>query len=523
MKKKGLIVAIFFAVILIGSTLTVALNYGTKQQNPLKKNTITGTPADNFVDIDRPKFCGTGNAKSNDYVTEYKIPTDCTQPLAVTVDTQGNVWFVQTNTGKVAKFEPNAQDFIEYENSDWPPMGRSMMWGMDHSTDGNIWFTDDAFNSIWKFSPSDKKYEQIGFPTKKNALPQQLKVKENNLIVNDFNEGKISIFDITQTTKDKKYTNIPSPLPGSFVGGFDIDQQGDIWYTNWLFQQGGALVKFDYNKFSNFVSTNTGENVTMLDFSKVFNLPSTINAPNGLVADKNTNIWIADTYSSSFFKFNPSDESFTRYVTSHPVQSTYGNVTGVVKIPITQPYWMQLDNGKLIFNEQAANAIAVFDIEHESLIEYQIPSQNPNWGDCGEQTNCGIAQVFGFKSSGEKIWFTEWVENNLGVVDLTKELPLTLTPSQKEITIQRGQTKQIDLTLDAKTAISTTVLTETTSEFRDIVVSVPKNNVLIDSSHIVPISINVSPSALPGTYKVLASARTNDVTISQFLTVTVTQ
>ena len=66
--------------------------------------TITGTPADNFPDEQRVQFCGTGNnAKSNDYITEYKIPTECTQPLAIVTDPQGNVWFAESNTGKVAK------------------------------------------------------------------------------------------------------------------------------------------------------------------------------------------------------------------------------------------------------------------------------------------------------------------------------------------------------------------------------------------------------------------------------------
>jgi len=37
--------------------------------------TVTGTPADNFPDEERPRFCGSGNAKSTDFVTEYSIPT----------------------------------------------------------------------------------------------------------------------------------------------------------------------------------------------------------------------------------------------------------------------------------------------------------------------------------------------------------------------------------------------------------------------------------------------------------------
>jgi len=126
-KTKGLIVAGFFAVILITSTLTLALNSMPKPVDQ-QDTTITGTPADNFPDLQRPRFCGTGEAKSNAYVSEFKIPTDCTQPLAITVDPNGNAWFVQTNTGKIAKFDPLTEQFTEYENPKWPAMGRSMMW-----------------------------------------------------------------------------------------------------------------------------------------------------------------------------------------------------------------------------------------------------------------------------------------------------------------------------------------------------------------------------------------------------------
>ena len=91
---------------------------------------------------------------------EYKIPTACTQPLAITVDHSGMVWFAQTNTGKVAKFDPLTETFTEYNNPVWgqsrknmfvsaiennmePTKLRSMMWGMDYFPDGSIWFTDE--------------------------------------------------------------------------------------------------------------------------------------------------------------------------------------------------------------------------------------------------------------------------------------------------------------------------------------------------------------------------------------------
>lgn len=517
-KIKGLIVAAFFAVILLTSTVTLAFNI-TPKQSPLDQVTVTGTPADNFPDVERPRFCGTGDAKSNAYVTEFKIPTQCTQPLAITTDPQGNVWFAQTNTGNIAKFDPTTQQFSEYDNPDWQETDRSMMWGMDYSYDGHIWYTDDASDSIWKFSTTDGTYKEIAYPASDESLPHHLKIAGSQIIVNDFYGGKISFFD---TRQENTYKNIPSPIPGSFVGGFDVDSQGNVWYTNWILRQGGALVKFDYTGFSDYASANNEDNSTALQYTEAFNLPSSLGTPIGLSVDQNDNVWIADTSSSSFFKFSPSDEKFTRYVTSDSRESAYGNATGVIKSPITGPYWTQIDNGKLVFNEQIANAIAVFDVENEWLVEYQIPSQNPNWADCAD-ANCGIAQAFGFKSAGDKIWFTEWVENNIGVVDLAKDLPLEFALTQKEVILARGQSAQVDLHIAPTSSIDVSLLTKTTAEFDDLIVTIHLTNSAPQGPQTIPISITASESALPGTYKVLISARTNDVTVSQFVTVNVIQ
>ncbi|MFB5606921.1 MAG: lyase, partial [Candidatus Nitrosomaritimum yanchengensis] len=152
MKKKGIIVAAFFGFILLTSTVMISL---PGLMNPIDtETTITGTPADNFPDEQRAQFCGSGIARSTNYVTEYSIPTVCTNPLAIVTDFEGNVWFAQTNTGNLAKFDPVTETFSEYENPSWPPNGRSMMWGMDAAPDGSIWYTDETFDSIWKFTPN---------------------------------------------------------------------------------------------------------------------------------------------------------------------------------------------------------------------------------------------------------------------------------------------------------------------------------------------------------------------------------
>jgi virginiamycin B lyase len=515
-KTKGIIVAAFFGIILLTSTITIGLS-SSPMMNPEEKTTITGTPQDNFPDLLRPQYCESGSAKSNKYVTEYKIPTKCTMPLAITLDDAGNIWFAQTNTGNVAKFDPQTNKFTEYVNPEWPSMTRTMIWGMD-SADGYIWYTDDAHDTIWKFSTADGKYETIGFPASEESLPQHLKVRGNHLMVNDFYGSKLSFLDLA---KDNTYLNIPSPISGSFTGGFDVDSSGNIWYTNWLLRQGGALIKFDFNQFSDFTSIPDG--TSALQFSDVFNLPPNLGTPVGLAIDSSDNIWIADTTSSALFKFNPLTKEFQRYITSDPDPSTYGNKTGIVKSPITGPYWVQFDGLNIVFNEQMGNAIAVLNPMTESMVEYHIPSKNPNWGDCRGTSDCGVAQVFGFKSTKDKVWFTQWVENNIGVVDLQVQLPITLEVGQTRINIPRGQSVPIDLIINSNGNHNVQIMSKSNAQFGDVSITHDVKNVQASGTRTVPIVIAASDSALSGEYKVLVSARADGVTVSQFITVNVTQ
>ena len=93
-KNTKKLLALSFMAIFIVSTVSVAFLGGGRVTPPADKTsdtTITGTPADNYKDKDRPTFCGTNQTESTKYITEFKIPTICTQPLAIMVNNSGSV------------------------------------------------------------------------------------------------------------------------------------------------------------------------------------------------------------------------------------------------------------------------------------------------------------------------------------------------------------------------------------------------------------------------------------------------
>jgi virginiamycin B lyase len=529
MNKKGLLVVFFFGGIMVTS------GFGLQSMmSPLPEDVpeLTGTPADNFPPQQRAQFCGSGDAKSTDYVQEFSIPTLCTNPLAIVTDYDGNVWFAETNTGKLAKFDPNTETFYEYENLLWPPGARTMMWGMDYAPDGSIWYTDEAYDSIWKFSTIDEKYERLTYPSEGDSLPQKLLIDGSQIIINDFTGNKLTFLDPSQSGEEINYLSIPSPVDDSVTADFSIDANDNVWYTNWLFQQGGVLVKFDQNGYLKSVANSDEKFLPLLDFIEIYQLPKTLLTPNGIVVADDGTIWLADTTSSSFFSFDPMTENFVQYVTSDPQLSTYGNQTGVVKTPISRPYWIESDDqGRLVFNEQTGNNISVMNPITQSLVEYHVPSKNPGWADCDPGTgvllaDCGVAQIFDFTIDGEKIWFTEWAENNIGVVDTSVPLPFEIQLDSNSLITTPGNSEEFNFvvsSLSQKDLLDVSLILSSTHNFLNLELVEDPETFQLDSDAPRPISItiNISVDAIPGTYKVLLGAQLPDVAISKYVTVTI--
>jgi virginiamycin B lyase len=556
-RKKGILFFAVVAGIMLSSGVTIAVNPGQWFDNSSSIDDITTEELDNF-DLDslgldlgyNPgeslQFCSTNDQPmSNEYVKEYKIPTACTQPLAITVDHSGTVWFAQTNTGKIAKFDPQTEKFTEYDNPLWeeieklmvlnaiendmqPVKLRSMMWGMDYFADGSVWYTEEATDSIWKFSTDTESYDVISYREAHEdsyaSLPQKLVLEGSKIIINDFTGGKLSFLDYAQMSQGLRHYAIPAVMDDAVTSDFAIDSNKNVWYTNWVPSGQGILIKFDYPGYE--LQVTQGEvtqGLLLQDFIEWHNFPSGLTTPNGVTVGPDQKVWLADTSTNYFFSFDPKTSKFTKYTTSIPTIDSYGNVSGIITNPVSRPYWIEHFDGNLIMNEQTANRIGVFDPSTETLTEYTIPSRNPNWADCEGIDYCGVAQIFDFASYGKKIWFTEWVENNIGVVDTSIPLPFSVDIDKKEITLEKGQTTQVTLEI-TKTSNSidntVNVNSSSTSTFSDIIITHENNFSLSDKTTII-VEIMANEHALSGTHKVLLGAYTDDIAVSQFITVTI--
>ena len=558
-RKKGILFFAVVAGIMLTSAVTLAVNPAQWIDNPDLEDDIkipTAKELDEFdldalgLDlgynpVEKSQFCSTNDQPlSNQYVKEYKIPTECTQPLAITVDHNGQVWFAETNTGDLAKFDPLTETFTEYNNTTWeevekifivsalendaqPTKLRSMIWGIDYFPDGSVWFTDETTDAIWKFSIDEETYDRISYSQideNKSSLPQKLVIDGSKIIINDFSGGRLSFLDYAQDRDGLRHYSIPSVVPDAVTSDFAIDSEKNVWYTNWVPSGQGILVKFDYPGYE-FQSTQgeVTQGLLLQDFVEWYNFPSGLTTPNGVTIGPDQKIWIADTSSNYFFSFDPNTEEFIKYTTSIPTIDSYGNASGVIKNPVSKPYWIEHYDGNLIMNEQTANRIGLFTPSTQTLTEYTIPSRNPNWADCEGIDYCGVAQVFDFAVYDKKIWFTEWVENNIGVIDTSISPPFSVDIDKKQITLAKGQTEHVTLEVSKTTfsgSLDVNVNSSSTSTFSDIVIT-HENSFSLSDKTTITVEIMASEHALSGTHKVLLGAYTDDIAVSKFITVTI--
>ena len=290
---------------------------------PIILGLIVGSQITNDVDNEQEELiqdsCNLRTENNNKYIKEYIIPTRCSAPVAITIDNEGLVWFIENNHSKLVSFNPNQNSFIEYQISDIYLDVQS--WSMV-AVDNEIWFTDHRNNLIWKYIKSENRFEYYRLLTE-NSYPVQILNNKNQMIVSEIFGKKIA-----------------------------IDEEDRIWYTMLTWPIEGYLGSY---KNGEFIS---------------YKLPREISSPVGIAIRENQ-IWINDHGSSQFVLFNLENNTFTNYVTS----SSKSDFT------TTLPYWNKFDNdGNIWMNIHQSNTIAKIDVEKKILIEYEIPTKNFDWG-----------------------------------------------------------------------------------------------------------------------------------------------
>lgn len=451
-------------------------------------------------------YCGSGIAKSTEYIKEYVIPTPCAQPIGIVVDGDGYVWFAESSVRKIARFDPKIETFEEFSLPDGAvsrDFATSGMWSMILDENQDIWFTDVGGNSIWKFYRTSKIFERYKIPTQ-GSFPLGLAVDKDGKIW--FTEAFGKKFGYVDPKQRILYELSP-PIQPDIMGGLTIDRHNNVWF-NILQASGGYVIMYEQA---------TG-------YYKKYPMPIGVTSPIGISIDNEGNAWVSDHGTSIFFKLDTRNNMTKTYVTSMPLPRTSIGTGGQ---PTTLPYWNMIDkDGRIWINEHQGSMIAVLDPSNGSLIEYFVPSQNPWYGSCEGQENCGIANPLQFAMAPDgRIWFTEWSESKIGVLNPDIQIPFSLDLDKNIVEVERGRAVKIGMeivsdSIDVSDAVLSLSGTFTPSgqlwRMNTLLDAMPNSDV-----RKVVLTLNPSQYLVAGTYNIMVSANYGDVVYSKALEVVV--
>ena len=114
--------------------------------------------------------CNLRYENNNRYIKEYVIPSKCSAPVAITIDSEGIVWFIENNHSKISSYNPEEDSFNEVIISE--VYSDIQSWSMI-AVDDDIWFTDHRNNFIWRYMKSENIFEHYILPTE-DAYPVQI-------------------------------------------------------------------------------------------------------------------------------------------------------------------------------------------------------------------------------------------------------------------------------------------------------------------------------------------------------------
>ncbi len=412
------------------------------------------------------QFCGINSTVNNNaFITEYLLPQKCEMPLGILADND-SVWYVSTKLGTLGKFDVNSNKSEEFKIPVWDsrskPTDMSQTWDIKTDSKGNVWFTDEKQNGIWRYEQESKNFSFFPVPERPSAFgtiyPVSIAFNGDDEIyfvgIRSKSLWSANISDL-KNMSPQGISNVSIPL-SSFkgidpdlvsTGSIDVDKKRNvIWLSVLAFGVKGQLFKFD-------LATKT--------FTP-YELPEHLQSPVGIAIDEKGNPWITDHGTSIFFMINSTNGKISKFSTP-PLSRISANIPK--DFSYTLPYWIRMDeNGNLWFNEHIGNKIAKFNPTDGTLIEYWIPTQNSLWAPCTpNEKSCGISNTLQFSiGKNNQVWFSEWTENKLGMLNSSKPLSFVVDTNSKEFNVTRGQTIQVPMVVSANQQVDLKMIASST-------------------------------------------------------------
>ncbi|HWZ55424.1 MAG TPA: carboxypeptidase regulatory-like domain-containing protein [Verrucomicrobiae bacterium] len=319
---------------------------------------------------------------------EYKVPTSGAWVHSVAVDPARDIaWFAEYDylSNKVGRFDIATQKFTEYP----VPSPKSVPHTPIVGKNGILWMTLDAKNVPAKLAsvdPATGILKEYKWPEKQAGTHTVVVAPDGNLWMSSMSSPDEFLgFDV-ETEKFKAYMHpLPDKYPELSNGAWQQYAGKPVGITYAVACDSKGMVWFTETMLGTIARLNPKTGVTT-----EFKPPETPDM-DGIIVDQQDNVWFSDFTGNKLGKLDTKTNKFTMY--QPPTEKA-------------RPYGLVVDKktGSIWYADFSGNNITRFDPKTEQFTEYPIP------------THGAYPRFVGLDSKG-RIWFGEWWNNKLGVLD----------------------------------------------------------------------------------------------------------
>ncbi len=306
-------------------------------------------------------------------ISELPLSSDA-NPYGIAVDKGGLVWFAESGSGSLARYDPTTGRFSEFPL----PQAGSRPFYITIDNNGTVWISETQYNQIVMFDPVTNSFKEYPVPTS-GAVPGGIAADKNgNIWFTEEIAGKIGRLD----PLTGNITEFQIPSPDSIPIQTAIDARGLIWFTESKAGKIGMI-----NPESGAITEFQPRNGTLL-------------GPTGITATPDGSIWFTEHAGNRITQFDLENQTFHTYVI--PTDHAF-------------PFGITYHANRLWFVEHIANAIGSLDLVTGAFVNFPIPS------------NSSDVQLLSTDQSGN-VWFTLPASSVLGVLTPTSSV-LQLDPN----------------------------------------------------------------------------------------------
>ena len=152
---------------------------------------------------------------------------------ALILDKSGNIWFTESQAGKIGVINPDTGESKEFVPQDSLKEPTALFF----DDNGNLWISEHTGLAITRFNPVLQTFERIPL-FDKDALPFGMTSdKFGNIWIGQHTANKLGVYD----PYNGNFKEIPIPTEQSFTQFITSDDNGNIWFAEQRSQKLGVV------------------------------------------------------------------------------------------------------------------------------------------------------------------------------------------------------------------------------------------------------------------------------------------